>query len=327
MDLVRDPGESAFQRVLAERRDRYNALYAQARRNARNLDAPGFLGQLRDLVGPAVDAAAATGADPLPVADALVELSLVLSTRGTLRNTDGLRLVLPELASFVGRDPRRVPVAVVNALHHLESAPDGRPGAWLDTMITASRVVPDVPALLDVGAVAAWRCGLAQLRAAALRTAERLTPQLRGIALGVSTVDDSVLAHLTADPWFDPAAPAATPELRLVRRVGQFRGFGGVFTRPPTVLRAADGWYATDGGTAWRIHADRYGTGFRRVPTLPAALPLPPQWTLRAGGLQSGGMALDLPELNEMSSWAAHEGTAAVTTPFTHAILLIARTT
>src|SRR6266545_5537663 len=105
--------------------------------------------------------------------------------------------------------PRRVPVALANALHHLGSAPTGRPAEWIEVMTVIAGRAHDVDELLDAGAVAAWRCGLARLRASALEAAPRLRPELLAIAVGSPTVAE------LADPWFDPSSS----ELRVVSRV------------------------------------------------------------------------------------------------------------
>jgi len=295
---------SPFHRALSVRRDRYNAQF----RLARSLDAAQFLAHLRELVGPVVDAA---GGDPVPVTDALVDLSIALAGR-----TDVWPL-LHAVAPFVGAAPRRVPVSLANALHHLGSAPSGRPRKWIKTMIELAERARGVDELLDAGAVAAWRCGLAALRGSAVEPATRLRPELLAIAMGSSTVDSAALA----DPWFDPDAAG----LRVVARVGAFRGFGGVFRIPPGVSTSDGAWYATDWSGAWRVYADRFGFGFRRVSAMPE--PGPNDGLVLENGRvvdPVGGQVLDVPELAEPTSWASCGRVLAATTSWTHAIVFVA---
>lgn len=293
-------GLSPFHRALRERRDRYNAQF----RLARSLDATEFLAHLRDAVGPVVDAA---GGDAVAVADALVDLSVALAGRREVWPL--LRAVAP----FVGAAPRRVPVSLANALYHLGSAPSGRPAEWVEAMVAVAGRAHDVEELLDAGAVAAWRCGLARLRSSAVQVARRLRPELLAVALGSSTVDlDS--------PWSGPSAG-----LRVVSRVGAFRGFGGVFARPPMVSTSDGSWYASDGVDAWRVYADRFGFGYQRVVSVPS--PGPNDGLLLDGGRvvdPVGGRVLEVPELAEAASWASFGGTLAATTPWTHAIVFVA---
>ncbi len=289
-EIVRLPGGSPFQRALADRRERYNALIGQTR-----IDRAALLTDLREVIGPVVDAA---GGDPVALTDALLEFRLAVA-----RWPDGYPAALRAVAGFAGREPRRVPVAIGNALHHVVAAPEGRPADWIATLSRLARSCPDVPTLLDAAAVAAWRCGVAQLRASALATAARLSPSLRGVALLMPGVDDGELARIAADPWY-PRTPG------LLRRVGAFRGFGGVFARPPLVSWADGGWYATDGDGCWRVYADRFGVAFRRVEAMP-----PP-------AVASASVAL--PELAEVTSSAVADGVLAATTPYTHAVLFVA---
>jgi hypothetical protein len=318
-----------FHTVLAARRERYNQQFRLARHHARGLDPAEFLTHLREVVGPIVDA---VPGDPEPVCDALVELSLALAQRGRLGSSgavaDGLRRLLPAVPELVAAQPRRLPVAVVNALHHLDVSPTGDPAGWLDTMLELRLHTTSVPEFLDAGAVAAWRRGLAQLRDAALGTAALLPGRLVRIALDTtSTVD---ISRLAADPWLDPALTGQDETvLLLARRVGGFRGFGGTFRRPPTVSTSDGRWYASDGEDTWRLHADRFGVHLGRVTAAPAQPDDAGPLVLKAGGIvhdTATGAALELPELADATSWASAGGTLAATTPWTHGVLFVART-
>lgn len=293
-------GLSPFHAALMQRRDRYNATF----RLARSLDAGEFLAHLREVVGPIVDSA---GGDPVAVTDALVDLSVALAGRGEVWP------VLRAVAPFVGAAPRRVPVSLANALYHLGSAPAGRPAEWVSAMVAVAERAHDVDELLDAGAVAAWRCGLARLRSSALEVAGRLRPELLAIAVGS--------AEALADPWFDPGSTG----LRVVSRIGAFRGFGGVFARPPVVSTSDGSWYASDGIDAWQVYADRFGFGYRRMGELPA--PDVSDGLVLDGGRvidPVGGRELEVPELADATSWASSGGTLAATTPWTHAIVFVA---
>jgi hypothetical protein len=324
---------SPFQTVLSARRDTYNARFRLARHRARSLDPQAFLTHLREVVGPVVDAAP----NPVPVADALVDLSLRLATTGRLRPDDaiddGMRRLLPELVDFLAADPGRLPVAVVNALHHLDASPTGDPTGWIDTMTAVARQLDPAtgaPALLDAGAVAAWRHGLAQLRDVALDTARRLPDDLTGTALNTeSTVDSLLLDQLADDPWLDPSIADDEPVLLLARRVGGFRGFGGTFHRPPRVSTSHGRWYASDGDGCWQVFADRFGVSLRRLAAPPAEDYGSGDLRLTRGGVVTDrvtGAMLELPELADATSWAASGTTLAATTPWSHGILFVART-
>jgi hypothetical protein len=320
---------SQFHSVVGARRERYNQQFRLARHSTRGLDPQEFLRHLREVVGPIVDA---VRQDPEPVCDALVELSLALAVRGRLASSgpvaDGLRRLLPSVPGLVAAEPRRLPLAVVNALHHLDVSPTGDPAGWLDTMLKLSPRTADVSELLAAGAVAAWRRGLAQLRTSALETAARLPAPLVRIALGTSSTVD--LGRLAADPWLDPALTGRDPAvLLLARRVGGFRGFGGTFRRPPTVSTADGRWYATDGEDVWRVYADRFGVSLGRVAAAPGGPGEAGPLVLEADGVVTDtatGAALELPELAGATSWASAGGTLAATTPWTHGILFVART-
>jgi hypothetical protein len=318
---------SQFHTVLAARRERYNQQFRLARHHTRGLDPQEFITHLREVVGPIVDA---VRHDPESVCDALVELSLALAAAGRLGSSGAVAagLFLPSVPGLVAAEPRRLPLAVVNAVHHLDVSPTGDPDGWLDTMRELSLRTANVSELLEAGAVAAWRRGLAQLRTSALETAARLPAPLVRVALGTSSTVD--LDRLVADPWLDPSLTGQDSSvLLLARRVGGFRGFGGSFRRPPTVSTSDGRWYATDGEDAWRVYADRFGVSLGRVASTPDGPGDVGPLVLKAGGVvtdTSTGAALELPELADATSWASAGGTLAATTPWTHGILFVART-
>ncbi|MEV4315236.1 hypothetical protein [Actinocrispum sp. NPDC049592] len=301
-----------FQAALAAGRDRYNARFRLAKHRSRQLDANAFLDHLRQDVGPAVNAAAAQGGDPVAVTEALVDLAF--ATHG--RPPAGLAQLLPALARFVAAEPRRVAVTMANALHHLESGGDAP--SWIAAMTAVAPMVESTEELLDAGGVAAWRHGLAVLRASALDTARRLRPEVLTVLLGASEVDSS-------DPWRAPGE-AGTPRLRVVRRVGQFRGFGGTFARPPLVFTSGGRWHASDGHETWRIHVDRFGTSLNRVAQVPPDASSSGLSLSRDGTVQFGQSSLEVPELAGATSWATLDNTLAATTPWTHAITFVAWT-
>lgn len=297
---------SPFQKALSVNRDRYNARFRLARHRSGNLDANAFLTHLRDFVGPVVDKA---GGDPVEVTDALIDLSL--ATHGKL--PADLHRVLLSQARFVAMDPRRVTVALANALHHLEAAPSASPHVWARNLEYHSRKLQTVESLLDLGAVLAWTAGVAALRDSALDVAERISPRtLRAIT---GTTD---IGPLRADPWWTVTRKG----LRVVRRLGTFRGFGGTFVKPPTVFLSQGRLHATDGDHTWRVHADRFGGMLRRAPhTQPEHQP--PTLTLSPDGAVSGEVTV--PELAGATSWVSWSNTLAATTPWTHAIIFVAR--
>jgi hypothetical protein len=310
---------SPFHTVLERRRDEYNARFRLTRHRTGALDPREFLAHLRDVIGPVVDASASAE----PVCDALVELSLELASRGRLGGE--FARLLPAVAPLLATDPRRLPMALANALHHLESS--GSAADWVDTMTELAHRTTSADSLLAAGAVAAWRHGLARLRTAALATAATVPAPLLGIALGTtSTVD---LARLAADPWSSPGA-SSTPALLPVRRVGAFRGLGGTFRLPPTVSTSDGRWYASDGVDTWRVHADRFGAHLSRVATAPTGIHQTGQLMLSRGGHildTETGLTVELPELTDATSWASAGATLAATTPWTHSIQFVARTT
>ncbi|WP_156756234.1 serine/threonine-protein kinase [Actinokineospora pegani] len=318
---------SPFHQALERNRDRYNAQFALARHRTRSLSATEFLDHLRAHVGPVVDASGVD--DPVPLTDALVSLSLRLAERGWLTEgtpTARAFAALPMLAWFVGHAPTRVPAAVLNAARTIDAAPRGQLGRWLGAMVRMAGVIPPdrTDLLLDAGAVAAWRCGVALLRRSALAALRGLPADVAAVALG-DPVDGPTLQRLAADPWAAPAG--GEPGLLVRERVGAFTGFGGPFPRPP-VVRAVDGrWYAEVSERAWEVAVDRFGWDLRRVPAVPAGAAAGSSLRFDGVGEVSDGRGgvLRLPELAATTSVAGIGDTLAVTTRYSHRIVFVGR--
>jgi hypothetical protein len=197
-------------------------------------------------------------------------------------------------------------------------------------MLALSGVCEEVAALLRAGQVAAWRAGMAHYRPAALELCGGLNPKAVRAALGLPETTDvkSVLEHLRADPWFDPAetgAAASRRELKIVGRAGAFRGFGGLFLAPPRVACLGGQFIVSEGDDRWLLSADRFGATFHRTDHAARAGSLPTAFAVESGGrVVFGKKSHQFSEFESVTSWAANETTLAVTIDLSHAVYLVA---
>ena len=329
--------------ALKRGRDGYNARFAAARK-ARPIDADAFFAHLAQVVDPIVRAVAAEFAEKVDqVTSELYSLSLELISASVIgpgaksrQVEQAWRVLLPLVPRLLAREPGRVAACVTNAMHNLETGVRTRSGDWLDAMKAILPHCATVQQLLDCGKLIAWRCGLAQYRAGALAVARQMDAALAAGALGLPATTAGSALHVALDrmagnPWLTPAealSGAGDPKrLRLVRRAGAFRGFGGPFLRPPVVVRAGDQWLVSDGETTFGLIADAFGEYFHRLdqpaPTIARALS---QVTLDGrGGVQWGQAAARCDDLTAHTSIAADEVTLAVTIPTSHHVFLLAR--
>ncbi|HEU0300171.1 MAG TPA: hypothetical protein VFR37_11970 [Longimicrobium sp.] len=334
MDTALSPAFAAF---LRNARGELNARFAEARQLRPDLDGDAFAAFLRGTVDPlvrAVDAAA-----PAYAADAAragYELGLELVGQrlsGPAGREPGIeqgwREVGTAAAALVAAAPERVLAAIANALHQLAATPGARPAEWTAAMRTLAPRCADPDVLLTLGQVAAWRAGMAHLRAGALAAADALPPELALAAVGAAGGDwAAVRGRLAGDPWFDPAAPAEARGVRVVARAGAFRGFGGLFVEPPAVAAAGGHFLVRSGDDCWLLTADAFGATFHRATAeeradrRPASIPL--GVTAQGTTLAVDGARLELPELGEIGGVAANGHTLALTSPFAHAVVLVA---
>ena len=315
-----------------------------AARKARPIDAEALLTHLAHVVTPIVDAVAARFPEKVDqVMSELYDLSLELigaSVLGPGSKSQGVakawRALLPQAPHLVAREPGRIAACVTNAVYNLETSACPRRGEWLTIMQALLPSCPAVQPFLDAGKVVAWRCGMAQYRQGALAIARQMDAPLAAGALGLPANTDAAalraaLDRLAANPWITPSealSGAGDPKrLRLVRRAGAFRGFGGPFLRPPVAAYADGQWLASDGETTFGLIADVFGEHFYRLdqPAPAVTRALKTVSISAAGDLRWGSTATRWEPLTACTSLATDEVTLAVTVPTSHHVFLLAR--
>ncbi len=252
---------------LRARRTDCNARFATARRHSPRLDAADFSLFLRDQLSPLAQSLEPGQAHV--VLDRAYDLGLQLVAEklaGPAAVTPAINAlwteVFPSLAAHIAAAPRRILGSLSNAAYHLSNTPDTRPEIWRSRLVVLAPHCSNADELLSVAQVLAWRAGLAHFRVPALAAADALPPEL---ALEVLTAPADLSwpevrdAHLS-DPWYGFNVPGA-----LDRRIGAFRGFGGLFLSPPRVLRSGSHILVRSGDEAWILLADAFGATLHRA--------------------------------------------------------------
>ncbi|HUQ82159.1 MAG TPA: hypothetical protein VM076_13500 [Gemmatimonadaceae bacterium] len=326
--------------VLRVGRGELNARFAAARVHHPDLDAEVFAEFVRGAIDPLVEAVERVRPDRVTdvalaaydVALELVGQKLVGYSAHTPYVDEAWRRVLPEVAPLVAAEPERLIAAVCNAAHQLSATPGVRPAAWIDVMARLAAQCADSATFLTLGQVVAWRAGMAHFRESALAAAGTIAESLALAAIGAPAGRWSeVRGRLAVDPWYDPALPNAEQGApRVASRAGAFRGFGGLFTEPPTVAMADERLFVRAGTQCWLLTADAFGATFHRA--TPGELErgragsaLPKGISVRGTSLTVGGSTVALPDVFEQpSSACASRTTLALTSPYTHEIALVA---
>ena len=324
-----------FAEALERNRTRFNALFAQTQLGARRVDGQEFAEVLQRTVRPVVEAvhAGEPGATDR-AANELYELALELLSKNLLgpgsRNpavAEVWRRLLPAIPQFVAQSPKLLAAAVTNAICNI---PERSAGLWIEEMVAVSRICWKLGDFLGVGRVLGWKSGLPHHRHAALEECRRLPPDLALAALGAGSTSESIhdlLDRLTADPWLDPRPVSeAVQELRIVQVAGAFRGFGGLFRVPPSVVVVDGQFVAGDDEGMWILSADRFGVAFHRT----GVLPVHPSAEERVFSIDKRGKvstsegSAQFDELAGASGSASDGTTLAVTLPRSHHIYLVA---
>ena len=323
-------------RALAAGRERYTVLFEAARARHDGLDGADVLEVLANTVAPIVEEANARA-----LLDALYPIVLDATGRAWI----GPSARQPEVGAAwavalagsqrqLAHDPNRLATALLQAIRTLAKASGAQPLRWADRLSELATHADTTDALLDAGAVLAWREGLIRLRSAALRASSRLAPTLALVALGVDTAHTpaelmTALGQLEADPWLTPEQafepPRARNELAIQAVCGGFRGFDGPFLKPPTLVASSSGIVASDGDRWFRLHADVFGTAFERIRDFDAESTSDDTPRIRSDGVVRWGERSQwFDELANAPSAASTATTLAVVIPNSHRIALIA---
>ncbi|HCE67999.1 MAG: hypothetical protein A2X82_17030 [Geobacteraceae bacterium GWC2_55_20] len=332
--------------ILRSNRTDFNARFNEARRSYSGLNGEQFAVVLREMVDPLIvavaelcpDCVAETTSVAYDVALELAGQNLVGPGGRNMAIDEGWRALLPSVARHLAAEPRRVLPAISNALHHLATTPGARPAEWARDLGRLAGLCGSADEFLRLGQAAAWRSGLAHYRTAALALFDSLPEQLSLALLEVSSPTSwkAVRLLLEQNRWYNPTTPecdqaVAGDQLRIVARVGAFRGFGGLFIEPPRVAVNGSSILVRSGPECWLLTADFFGATFHRCdPALFDASArqanLPPGLKIDGSTVRRNGITLNLDPLGMISSCAATVDTLALTSPLTHAVLLVALT-
>lgn len=329
--------DSPLARALDRNRERFNARVNTLRRQGRRIDPEALLVHLGEVVSPLVAAVEKADEKQVDLAtEALFDLSIDLVAKDVVgpasrhpRVVEAWRSLLPRLAARLADEPARVAGAVTNAAYNLGLEPSARAADWLAWMGELGPRCAAVADLLSCGQVLAWRSGLAHYRESALAAWRTLPDALAREALGLTRGSSQPRAELEAalaDPWWVPGAEVLPPRLKIVGRVGGFRGFGGPFLAPPRVFAFAGHVFAADAEHSWSVHADCFGQTLQRSLQAPGdERQMGPAMVEDDGTVSFAGLTAKLPELAGASGFAASETVLAVTQKSSHRLHLVAR--
>lgn len=314
-----------FAQALAANRASFNGRVAAARARNRAFDPDAFKACLADHVDGLIAAVAARAPQAVAgVVDAAFDLVLAGVGRGQ-PHLLWQGVALPYVA-LVAQQPGDVLALLGNALAYLEGLGGARPAQWAAEMAAIAPGVTTVAQLKAIGQVVAWRAGAAHFRTGAVAAADALPGALACAAFGVrdGTAWPALRGQVMADPWWRaPDDILGNPHARVDREVGAHAGFGGAFLAPPSVQPCAAGFLVQSGASTFLLVADAYGAVLHAAPDA-QVVSFPQRFTLAGTQLTAGGrvVALDLPA--EGLAACCNASSVAVTSPWTHAIRVLA---
>lgn len=251
--------------VLAARRPALNQRVAEMRHRMPALDTAAFGAFVRheiDAVCVAVEAVDPDAAER--AVEAAFEIGLDLVGQGLAGPSARLpwvnrawQALSGPTARLIAKSPVDALGAITNAVVRLGNVPGVRVDEWIDVTSALAVRCEDVASLRSLGAVCAWRAGMAHLREAALTHAGHLEPELAAAAVGSPATPWPVLhERLRTQRWWNPVTGTVDPQGRTV---GGFSGLGGPFAAPPEVRVASESFVAESADRHFLVLADAMG--------------------------------------------------------------------
>jgi hypothetical protein len=328
------PVSAHLAKLFAAERSEFNARAAEAKRRTPGFDLDAFAAFLQTGVDPVVAAVAAIAPErAADVAWAAYDIALVLVAHGLVGPEARCPLVeriwtelAPRIPMRVSESPTTVLGALGNAALYLCKTPGLRGEDWLREMVALAGDAANTDELLALGQALTWRAGAAHFRAGALAAADRLPPPLALAAVGAaaSASWDKIKESITANPWWSPERPHMTAH-SAVREVGAFAGFGGTFPVPPELRPALDGFWVKSAERYSLLIADAWGavlTPATAEEFACATAPLPQAASLNGSRLTLGYGTIEVDLPAEGLALVSNEHTAALASPYTHAVRL-----
>lgn len=312
---------AAFAQVLEQRRAAFNDRVAAVRARSPGFDSAAFSRFLQECVDPLVAAV------PVPervadVADAAFDMALALAASHRVLAGEVCTGLALRYIGLVAAHPGETLATLVNGALHVQGIAGARPAEWIARMGALAPQVATLDQLRALGQVLAWRAGAAHFRGGALAAADSLPPALALAALDASGDWPALRRRMADDPYW------GADEGQREREVGAFTGFGGAFAVPPTVRPCAAGFMVASSDRYFVLVADAYGAVLHGASLEEfddaAACAFPPAFTLRGTTLVTGATTrvLDLPEFGLHA--CCNDVAVAVTSPYTHAIRVVA---
>ncbi|BDU21748.1 hypothetical protein [Dyella sp. GSA-30] len=250
--------------VLAARRPLFNQRVAEARHRAPQLDMAAFSGFVTDTLDPLCRAIGKVDEQAtVAVVEVAFEIGLGLVAQGLAgpaARSPWVDRAWQQLASpmtpLLVQSPADALGTVTNAVVRLCGVPGVRVDAWIADMAALTPRCQKLQELRSVGALCAWRAGMAHLRQAALEQAAAIDPALAAAAMGAPNQSWSDLeARLRADRWWRPIDGIEAQG----QTVGGFTGFGGPFATPPVARACTDGFLVQSGERHFLVISDAFG--------------------------------------------------------------------
>lgn len=296
-------------------RERFNTLFALAKRARPRLQEERFRHNLARFAVPLVAEAGCQDAEPL--VSALYEVILELTGLELFERSDAVKLLwtdlLPAAIPLISSSPNQVIPRLTNAAYNLERESGADWVFWLKEMARCCPRCETAKQWMQAGQILSWVSGMAHFRESVLELAEELPPEL--VESLVPRWD-----RVKKDPWWSRRPQPG--QVSKVHRLGAFVGYGGQFRKPPELVVAGPSQFlVSDGTDDWLLSCDGFGATLKRVFEFQMISVKQSELTLTTkGDIQWLGKKFSFPELGPVASYDVSGSVLACTSLLSHHI-------
>jgi hypothetical protein len=327
-----------YQKVLKEKREEYNQIFALFRLNYPNLDEESFRESLFYLL-----ITLNFRSKDLPekeLWESFVKISYKKTLEMVAKNILGKNSFIPEFAGHwhaflqsIGKDIFYLNEFcfsyLPNSIHNLSVVSEFPLKQWMEEYTKLISTKENLSYHLNLGLVLAWKLGMAKYRDASLECLKSFSASLISEIFHYNITDSeksAFLFFLQENPWRKPSEFRVAKKDYTVttRKAGSYIGLGGEFRYPPRFYQGLF-QFLTDGEDIFQIYADCFGVNIEKFggdsfPDLPKGNPLPVQKT--KDNIQISGKIYDsIPFPKEVTIKSSYHSFTIVS-PFSHSILV-----
>jgi hypothetical protein len=261
-----------FRRILKEERSRLNSMFIMSRQMNMKLEPELFLSKVSSIIDPVMIKLADRDFGILKnVAVSLYEKVLELCVKDILGSEGkypgfkkNLLTLIDNFSELTVNDTAEFISSVSNAILNILKYNPDIIDEWTGKIIKLKNIIKTIVDFKNFGFITAWTKGISCYRERSIELLQSIDDEaicmLLELPFQLNNKRDMFFNAIKSNPWLDPRkAFSSEKESLMVRAVGNFSGYDGVFSQPPVTFVSDGRIIACDDERFFILFADYYG--------------------------------------------------------------------